>query len=57
MSSYTDNDIRKLQDEARAAGDSEMAVICAEALLGDPGAREECCLVMDAAKAMRDSDE
>jgi hypothetical protein len=43
--------IRALRDEARAAGDDEMAKICSAALAGDDDARETCARVIADAAA------
>jgi hypothetical protein len=38
--------VRKLRDEAAAAGDAEMVAICDDALIGRSGALAECLSVM-----------
>lgn len=53
----TDDQIRALQKNASALGDSRRAAICKRALEGDPEAREECARVMEiVAAAVRQLD-
>jgi hypothetical protein len=50
----TDEQIRKLRDEAGAAGDEPMVEICDAALHGDLSARQDCVTVINDAHAMRE---
>jgi hypothetical protein len=48
----TEDHIRALRDEAKAAGDKEQAAVCDAALAGDDDARDACAEAINAARAM-----
>ena len=50
----TDEQIERLSDEAKAAGDSVQVDICERALSGDDEARGDCAEVINDARAMDD---
>lgn len=54
IETVTDEQIKALRSEARAAGDMRQAHICNMALDGDDAARAECVRVIRAAEAMAD---